>query len=125
MLRRRILLLAVLMASLTGLVFASDDTGNKNHAKLFDATTSENRIAADLKYLSSEELEGRGSTTQGIHKAADYIVSMLGPGEYPHGSYPPGTYPPGTYPPGGGPGVPGRPRDRRRPIAGERKVWQT
>lgn len=32
-----------------------------------------NRIAADVKYLSSDELEGRGPQTPGLEKAAEYI----------------------------------------------------
>ena len=32
------------------------------------------RVSADVEYLASDELEGRGVETEGIHKAADYIV---------------------------------------------------
>ena len=32
------------------------------------------RVKYDVKYLASDELEGRGVETEGIHKAADYIV---------------------------------------------------
>jgi len=79
MLRRRLLVLALCLAGLTGLVYASDTPSDKitSHARLFSPTLSESRIAADIYYLSSEECEGRGSTTQGIHKAADYIVKRL------------------------------------------------
>lgn len=33
------------------------------------------RVGADIKYLASDELEGRGVETNGIHKAADFILS--------------------------------------------------
>ncbi|MDA7951700.1 MAG: M20/M25/M40 family metallo-hydrolase [Pirellulaceae bacterium] len=36
---------------------------------------SADRIAADIKYLSSDELEGRGVGTDGLDKAADHIVA--------------------------------------------------
>ena len=38
-----------------------------------DATIK--RVGADIKYLASDELEGRGVETNGIHKAADFILS--------------------------------------------------
>ena len=41
---------------------------------LFNALESESRIMSDIYYLTSDELEGRGSTTEGIHKAAAYIA---------------------------------------------------
>lgn len=43
-----------------------------------DETTkaeSERRLLADISYLASDELEGRGITTDGINKAADYIAN--------------------------------------------------
>ena len=33
------------------------------------------RVKYDVKYLASDELEGRGVETEGIHKAADYIIA--------------------------------------------------
>lgn len=39
-----------------------------------DAAAIEERLSHDLKYLSSDELEGRGIGTKGIDKAADYIA---------------------------------------------------
>jgi len=39
-----------------------------------DSTESLKRISHDVKYLASDELEGRGVETQGIHLAADYII---------------------------------------------------
>jgi Zn-dependent M28 family amino/carboxypeptidase len=79
MFSRRTLTLALLVASLTGLVFASDKTDKTkvSLAKLFNPNISESRIAGDIYYLTTEECEGRGSTTPGIHKAADYIASRL------------------------------------------------
>src|SRR5947208_6194050 len=38
---------------------------------------SRQRMKKDIFYLASEECEGRGIDTQGINKAADYIVSEL------------------------------------------------
>ncbi len=38
---------------------------------------SEARMLEDLKYLASDECEGRGIETQGIHKAADYIAKTF------------------------------------------------
>jgi hypothetical protein len=35
--------------------------------------TAEQRLLKDIKYLSSDELEGRGVGTEGLNKAADYI----------------------------------------------------
>lgn len=75
--RRRILVLSALMLSLSGLIFASDKNDPTSSAKKFNPTLSESRILSDIYYLASPECEGRGSTTQGIHKAADYIVGQL------------------------------------------------
>ncbi|MEQ9408059.1 MAG: M20/M25/M40 family metallo-hydrolase [Fuerstiella sp.] len=33
------------------------------------------RVGNDIRYLASEELEGRGVETEGIHRAADFILS--------------------------------------------------
>jgi len=77
MLRRRFFFLAVLLTSLTGLVWASDKVPTTSNAKLFNALESETRIMSDIYYLTSDECEGRGSTTAGIHKAADYIAGRL------------------------------------------------
>ncbi len=41
---------------------------------LGQSTSSLERIKHDVKYLASDELEGRGVETDGIHKAADYII---------------------------------------------------
>jgi hypothetical protein len=56
--------LAVLLASLLGTARLAAD----------EASESEKRLAESLRYLSSDELEGRGLTTAGINKAADYIA---------------------------------------------------
>jgi hypothetical protein len=40
-----------------------------------NAAASEKRLLADISYLASDDLEGRGITTQGINKAADYIAA--------------------------------------------------
>lgn len=74
---RRLLTLAVLLASVSGLVWASDKAPITSNAKIFNALDSETRIMSDIYYLTSDECEGRGSTTAGIHKAADYLVSRL------------------------------------------------
>lgn len=77
MLRRHFFILAVLLASISGLVWATDKAPTTSNAKLFNALESESRIMSDIYYLTSDELEGRGSTTEGIHKAADYIAAQL------------------------------------------------
>lgn len=77
MLRHRLFVLAALLVCVTGLVWASDKAPVTSNAKLFNALESETRIMSDIYYLTSDECEGRGSTTAGIHKAADYIVSRL------------------------------------------------
>src|SRR5262245_20205487 len=43
-------------------------------APLTAAEPSIERLKRDLTYLASEECEGRGAQTQGLHKAADYIA---------------------------------------------------
>jgi hypothetical protein len=40
-------------------------------------TGVENRLRADLTYLTSDECEGRGAATQGIFRAADYIEAQF------------------------------------------------
>lgn len=77
MLRRHFFLLAVLVTSISGLIWASDKAPVTSNAKLFNTLDSEARIMSDIYYLTSDELEGRGSTTEGINKAADYIAGQL------------------------------------------------
>jgi hypothetical protein len=55
------------------------------------AEAAEERMVRDVTFLASDECEGRGPTTRGINKAADYIVrefkkAGLAPGGK-HGSY--------------------------------------
>src|SRR6516165_7991492 len=38
---------------------------------------SEERLRRDVTYLASDELEGRGPTTKGLEKAADYIADQF------------------------------------------------
>jgi hypothetical protein len=73
---RRFLLPAV-CCLLSALCLLASDTPGTNNARKFNPTISESRILSNIYYLASEECEGRGSTTQGIHKAADYIVDQL------------------------------------------------
>ena len=40
-----------------------------------NAAACEARLKRDVTYLASDELEGRGVTTQGINLAADYIAA--------------------------------------------------
>ena len=40
-----------------------------------DLSLSQQRLTDYVKYLSSDELEGRGPGTDGINKAAEYIAS--------------------------------------------------
>jgi hypothetical protein len=42
-----------------------------------EALESEKRLAEAVRYLASDELEGRGLTTQGINKAAEYIAEQF------------------------------------------------
>lgn len=42
-----------------------------------DTATVEARLLEDLKYLASEQCEGRGITTKGINLAADHIASQF------------------------------------------------
>jgi hypothetical protein len=49
-----------------GAAFGADENSN---------AASEKRLLADITYLASDELEGRGISTQGINKAADYIAA--------------------------------------------------
>jgi hypothetical protein len=37
----------------------------------------ENEVASTLKYLASDELEGRESGTVGMEKSADYLVEFF------------------------------------------------
>src|SRR5438132_12224938 len=54
----------ILLAAVTSLAQTGDDA-------------SRQRMKKDIFYLASEECEGRGIDTEGINKAADYIVSEL------------------------------------------------
>ncbi|MCH7725961.1 MAG: aminopeptidase, partial [Planctomycetes bacterium] len=40
-----------------------------------DTSTIKARLAHSVKYLASDELEGRGIGTEGINKAADYVAA--------------------------------------------------
>jgi len=42
-----------------------------------DSIASQQRLTDSVKYLSSDELEGRGPGTEGINKAADYIAESF------------------------------------------------
>lgn len=48
-----------------------------NVAIAIEPSAIEKRILADLKFLASDELEGRGVETAGIAKAADYIAKQF------------------------------------------------
>jgi hypothetical protein len=43
-----------------------------------DHFAAANRVADDIRYLASDELEGRGPGTEGLQKAADYIRDRFG-----------------------------------------------
>jgi Peptidase family M28/PDZ domain/PA domain len=47
------------------------------HSRAEDATGVEARLARSAKYLSSDELEGRGVGTKGLNLAADYIAAQF------------------------------------------------
>lgn len=55
----------------TGSLVAQESNAETNAANV----ASEKRLLTDISYLASDELEGRGITTQGINKAADYIAA--------------------------------------------------
>ena len=55
-------LVTALILIASSVAFAAELTG-----------TAEQRLLKDIKYLSSDELEGRGVGTEGLNKAADYI----------------------------------------------------
>lgn len=42
-----------------------------------EVSESEKRLAESVRYLASDELEGRGLATRGINKAADYIAEQF------------------------------------------------
>lgn len=44
---------------------------------IVEPTAIETRIAADLQYLASDELGGRGPFTEGLEKAADYLARQF------------------------------------------------
>ena len=49
-----------------------------HHGFDFSDMDSEQRMRADARYLASDELEGRGTSTNGIDKAADFIAKEFG-----------------------------------------------
>ena len=51
---------------------APADTPTESQTKL-SHVESQNHLLNDIKYLASDELEGRGIGTKGLNKAADYI----------------------------------------------------
>lgn len=67
--RRVVCLLAVLMSLLAGTAGRGAVPALKG-----GEAASEARMRQDITVLASDELEGRGVTTQGINKAADYIA---------------------------------------------------
>lgn len=85
--RRRLLSLSLLLLSgtLLSAVLPAAETG------ILPPRASEERLRKDVTYLASDECEGRGPTTRGIDRAADYIAAEfkkagLQPG-VPGGSY--------------------------------------
>lgn len=52
-----------------------DDIGQQTGA---DEAAIEDRLKHTVEYLSSDELQGRGSGTEGIERAADYIANRMG-----------------------------------------------
>ncbi|MFM7070639.1 MAG: M28 family peptidase [Planctomycetota bacterium] len=46
-------------------------------SELGDATAVESRLAADVRYLASDELGGRGPFTEGLERAADHIAEQF------------------------------------------------
>ncbi|HTU24823.1 MAG TPA: hypothetical protein VMF30_05470, partial [Pirellulales bacterium] len=52
-------------------------TVNKEAADPASATAADERLASSVKYLASDELEGRGLETKGINLAADFIAKQF------------------------------------------------
>ena len=50
------------------------DAGRAEEKKAEKAAEAEARLLTDLKFLAGDECEGRGITTKGINKAADFIA---------------------------------------------------
>jgi Zn-dependent M28 family amino/carboxypeptidase len=63
--------LAALLCGVFFLAARADDTSGGNAR----VKASEARILTDIKYLASDECEGRGIRTEGINKAADHIAN--------------------------------------------------
>ena len=57
------------MASLLGLA--------AHEAIAEDAAAIDSRLSGNVKYLSSDELEGRGVGTKGLDQAADFIARQF------------------------------------------------
>lgn len=72
---KRALVLAFSASAFLSLAMAND----KKPAVTVDTAprASEQRLLSDLYYIAGEECEGRGVLTQGINKAADYIVKQM------------------------------------------------
>jgi hypothetical protein len=67
------LLVPVRLFALAILVFAPSIPVAKGE----DAVAIDDRLATAVKYLSSDELEGRGIGTEGINRAADYVAEQF------------------------------------------------
>jgi len=66
-------------ATLKGVPATSSSLPLKSHRGFeFSDVDTDQRLRADARYLASDELEGRGTATNGIDKAADYIAREFG-----------------------------------------------
>ena len=74
--RTRHTILAVAFALNAVLFFSLLDADAKSR-KRDKPSASKERLQATVKYLSSDELEGRGVGTAGLDKAAEYIAQKF------------------------------------------------
>ena len=69
------LFLSIACVLSVGAFFSSTSADVRSAEMESDALSSRQRLTNSVKYLSSDELEGRGPGTAGINKAADYIAA--------------------------------------------------
>ncbi len=77
MIRRFSLPLAAIFTLTAALLYSRRSVRRRRIGRLGSAAAADERLATVTKYLSSDELEGRGINTQGLGKAADYIAKQF------------------------------------------------
>jgi hypothetical protein len=71
--RRSILVAAVVSLVVAATVRVPADSPSESQVHSLSHPESQTHLLNDIKYLASDELEGRGIGTKGLNKAADYI----------------------------------------------------